>query len=62
MVCKDPWDPRDMSNTRFGDGGHAKSSMGPKRSLERVFFSLKIPISEGDSVARSWPSASPKWL
>ena len=32
---------------RFGDGVHARCSMGPSRSLERVFFSLKIPMSEG---------------
>ena len=28
---------------RFGNWGHARRSMGPKRSLERVFFSLKPP-------------------
>ena len=28
----------------FGDGGHARCSMGPKSSLERVFFSLKTPF------------------
>ena len=28
---------------RFGDGGHARCSMGSKRSLERIFFSLKSP-------------------
>ena len=31
----------------FVDGGHDRRSMGPKQSLERVFFSLKIPMSEG---------------
>ena len=36
--------------------------MGPKRSLDRVVFSLKIPISEGGSAACSWPPMSPKWL
>ena len=30
--------------SRFGDGGHVRCSMGPKRSLERVFFSLKSPF------------------
>ena len=33
--------------SRFGDGGHARCSMGPKRSLERVFFSLKSPCLRG---------------
>ena len=28
--------------SRFGDGGHARCSMGLKRSLERIFFSLKF--------------------
>ena len=28
---------------RLGNLGHARHSMGPKRSLERVFFSLKSP-------------------
>ena len=32
---------------RFGDGGHDKCSMGPKQSLERVFFSLKSPCLRG---------------
>ena len=27
--------------SRVGDGGHERCSMSPKRSLERVFFSLK---------------------
>ena len=30
--------------SRFGDGGPARCSMGPKRSLERVLFSLKSPF------------------
>ena len=33
--------------SRFGDGGHVRCSMGPKRSLERVFFSLKSPCRRG---------------
>ena len=33
--------------SRFGDGGPARCSMGPKRSLERVFFSLKSPFLRG---------------
>ena len=33
--------------SRFGDGGHARCSMGPTRSLERVFFSLKSPFHNG---------------
>ena len=32
---------------RFGDGGHARCSMGPKRSLKRVVFSLKSPFLRG---------------
>ena len=32
---------------RFGDGVHARCSMGPSRSLERVFFSLKSPCRRG---------------
>ena len=35
---------------RFGDGGHAKSSMGPKRWLKVSFFAEK-PMLEGGSVA-----------
>ena len=35
----------------FGDGVHVKSSMGPKRWLERVTFWREISMSEGDSVA-----------
>ena len=35
--------------SRFGDGGRARCSMGPKRSLERVFFSLKSPCLRGVS-------------
>ena len=31
----------------FGDGGYARPPMGPKRSLERVFFSLKSPCLRG---------------
>ena len=31
-------------NSRFGDGGHDRCAMGPKPSLERVFFSLKSPF------------------
>ena len=30
--------------SRFGDGGSTRCSLGPKRSLERVFFSLKSPF------------------
>ena len=33
--------------SRFGDGGPARCSMGPKQSLERVFFSLKSPFLRG---------------
>ena len=33
--------------SRFGDGGLDRCSMGPKRSLERVFFSLKSPCLRG---------------
>ena len=33
--------------SRFGNGVHARFSMGPKRSLERVFFSLKCPCLRG---------------
>ena len=35
--------------SRFGDGGHVRvrCSMGPNRSLERVFFSLKSPFLRG---------------
>ena len=32
---------------RFGDGGYDRCSMGPKRSLERVLFSLKSPFLRG---------------
>ena len=32
---------------RFGKLGHARRSMGPKRSLERVLFSLKSPCWRG---------------
>ena len=35
------WGTCQMS--RFGDGGPARCSMGRKRLLERVFFSLKSP-------------------
>ena len=46
--------------SRFGDGGHAKSSMGPERWLEVVLFWRKISMSEGGSVAtygiHSYPS------
>ena len=35
------------SMSRFGDGGPARCSMGPKQSLERVFFSLKSPFLRG---------------
>ena len=35
------------ATSRFRDGGHAKCSMGPKRSLERVFFGLKSPCLRG---------------
>ena len=31
----------------FGDGGHYRYSMGPKPSLERVFFSPKSPVLRG---------------
>ena len=30
--------------SRFDDGAHARCSMGPNQSLERVFFSLKSPL------------------
>ena len=33
--------------SRFDDGGHDRCSMGPKRSLERVFLSLKSPFLKG---------------
>ena len=33
--------------SRLGDGGRARCSMGPKQSLERVFFSLKSPFLRG---------------
>ena len=33
--------------SRFGDGGPERCSMGPKPSLERVFFSLKSPFLRG---------------
>ena len=33
--------------SRLGDGGHDRCSMGPKPSLERVFFSLKPPFLRG---------------
>ena len=39
------WGTYPMS--RFGDGGLARCSMGPKRSLERVIFSLKSPVLRG---------------
>ena len=39
------WGTFQMS--RFGDGGPARCSMGPKPSLERVFFSLKSPVLRG---------------
>ena len=45
----------------FGDGGHARCSMGPKRLLERVVFSLKLPFLRGIELC-SWPPMSPKWL
>ena len=32
---------------RFGDGDHARCSMGSTLSLERVFFSLKSPFLRG---------------
>ena len=32
---------------RFCDGGHGRCSMGPRRSLERVVFSLKSPCLTG---------------
>ena len=47
---------------RFGYGAHARCSRGPKRLLERGLFQPKIPISEGDSAARSWPPMSLKWM
>ena len=34
--------------TSFGDGGHARCSMGRKRSIGRVFFSMKSPFLRGD--------------
>ena len=33
--------------SRFGDGGPARCSIGPKLSLERVFYSLKSPCLRG---------------
>ena len=33
--------------SRFGDGAPARCSMGLKRLLERVFFSLKSPFLRG---------------
>ena len=43
----DQWDLWDMSASSFGDGGHAKSSMGPKRWLEVVLFGGKSPCRMG---------------
>ena len=39
------WGTCQMST--FGDGGPARFSMGPKRSLGRIFFSLKSPFLRG---------------
>ena len=36
--------------SRFGDGGHARCSMGPKGSLEMVFFSLKSPCLRASGI------------
>ena len=41
------WTHCTWQTSRFGDGGHARCSMGPKPSLERVFFSLKSPCLRG---------------
>ena len=44
--------------SRSGDGGPDRCSMGPKRSLERVIFSLKSPFLRGVQ----WHVLGPKWL
>ena len=36
--------------SRFGEESHARCSLGPKPSLERVSFSLKSPYLRGLSV------------
>ena len=51
--------------SRFGDGGPARCSMGPKPSLERIFFSLKSQVGVVQSVPRCLvhlevPGSSPK--
>ena len=48
--------------SRFGYGGPTRCSMGPKQSLERVFFSLKSSFQRVGSAVRYWPPMSPKWL
>ena len=40
-----------MTSSSFGDGGHDKSSVDPKRWMEVVLFGGKISMSEGDPVA-----------
>ena len=50
MVWMDSWDLKDMSKSRFGERGHDRFSMGRKRSLDRVFFSLKSPCLRGLNV------------
>ena len=50
----------------FGDGTHARCSMGPKQSLERVFFSRKSPCRRGVErhvlVLQCHPSGCNLWL
>ena len=50
MIRMDQWDLWDMSASSFGDGGHAKSSVDPKRWMEVVLFVGKISMLEGDPV------------
>ena len=46
-VHTDPWHLGTCSMSIFGDGGHDRCSMGPKRLLERVFFCLKSAFLRG---------------
>ena len=54
-------DHRGASQTSyFGSGGHGTCSVGLERLLEVGLFGLKIPKSEGNSVARFWLPNPPK--